>query len=184
MAENTIPNCPYSCENQLPIASFDECAPEINSAQIAKVYVGKINQCFADWTDAAEWAGRISNTSTADTAIRKFHVIADKPKPTANVKDISLGRKLAGKKDHVLNLKIDETNATNHEMIREYECPHKVAIWYETLDGLLFGGNCGIEGSFGLDMIISGDANEIITFEGTFDWKAKFTEERIVSPMA
>src|SRR3990167_3974431 len=182
--QNVIPDCPYSCENQLPVASFDECAPEINSGQIAKIYVGKINQCFTNWADATQWATRLSNTSTADSAIRFFHVIADKPKPASNKKQISLGRTIAGKKDHTLNLTIDETNAVNHEMLRQYECAHKVASWYETLDGLLFGGNCGIEGSFQLDMVIPREANGDISFEGTFEWKAKFTEERIVSPIA
>ena len=56
-------------------------------------------------------------------------------------------------------------------------------MWYETSGGLLFGGTEGIEVSFTSNMIIPTSDQELITYAGKAEWKTKFTEERIISPI-
>lgn len=179
-----LPSCPTSCSSTLPPVSFDECNPEINGAQVAKVYVTNIGNPLADWTNPVEWQSRLDDTASAADSILTMHVIGSKPVPTGTEVEISLGRKIVGKKTHVLNVKIDETNITNHEFLRQNECGGNYLIWYETLDGLMFGGTEGIVASLLLDMNIAESAEDNIVNEGKFEWKSKFTEERIQSPLA
>lgn len=178
-----LPVCGTDCEDNLPETEFDECNPEINEGQIAKVYITNRDNPLTDWTDPAEWNLRLDNSSADPDAIRTLHVIGDKPAPSSNDIELSLGRTVKSKKDHLINIAVDETNAVNHEFLRENECSGQYLMWYETLDGLLFGGNEGIEVSLNLDMIIPQANNELITFSGTANWKSKFTEERTDSPI-
>ena len=179
-----IPVCPTSCTADLPDVQFDECNPEVNGAQIARIYVTNIGNPLTDWTDPVEWDGRINPLAPGPTDIKVLHVVGAKPVPAGTETEISLGRKVVGKKTHILNLKIDETNAVNHEFLRENECGGNYLFWYETLEGLLFGSTDGIVASLLLDMNIAESADEIIVNEGKFEWKSKFTEERIISPIA
>ena len=179
-----IPVCPTSCTADLPDVLFDECSPEINGAQVAKIYVTNIGNPLADWTDPVEWDSRINPAVPGPTDIKVLHVVGSKPVPAGTETEISLGRKVVGKKTHILSLKIDETNAVNHEFLRENECGGNYLFWYETLEGLLFGSTDGIVASLLLDMNIAESADEIIVNEGKFEWKSKFTEERIISPIA
>lgn len=179
-----IPTCPTDCTSSLPVISVDECNPEINDAQIGKIYLTNIGEPLTDWTDLLEWQGRLDNAALTADAIRTIYVIGSKDKPDSNIKDISLKRKVIGQKSHTVNFKIDETNAINHEAIREFECGGNYLMWYETCGGLLFGGNEGIKVFVEAGMIIPEGADEIITYDGTATWDARFTEERIVSPLA
>lgn len=178
-----LPTCPDDCgDNSAPV-SFDECAPEIHEGQIAKVYITNIGNPLTDWTDAVEWGLRLDDTASAADSILTLHVIGDKPIPTSDPKEISLGRKVIGNKEHLINIAVDETNDTNHEFMRTNECSGQWTMWYETLEGLLFGGTEGIKGSLLLDMVIPESDSDLVLFTGTFDWKSKFTEERILSPI-
>jgi len=178
------PICPTDCTTSLPVVSFDTCNPEVQDAQIDRIYLTNVGNPLTDWTQVSEWNGRLDQTGTASgDEIRYLNVIGDKPKPSANIRDISLKRKIIGQKDHTINFIIDEMNAVNHEFIRQLECGGNFLVWYRTCGGLLFGGNSGIEGFVEADMVIPQGADEIITGEGTITWKARFTEERIVSPI-
>jgi len=179
-----LPICPTGCASDLPEVLFDECAPEINGAQVAKIYITNIGNPLTDWTDPLEWDARINPVASGPTDIKVMHVIGAKPIPAGTEKEISLGRKVVGKKTHILNIKIDETNTINHDFLRKNECGGQYLMWYETLEGLLFGSTDGIVASLLLDMNISESADDTILNEGKFEWKSKFTEERIVSPIA
>lgn len=179
-----LPVCPTDCSTSLPVVSFDTCNPAIQDAQIDRIYLTNVGNPLVDWTSAVEWGGRLDDTGTATgDEIRTLNVIGDKPKPAANIKDISLKRKVIGQKDHTLNFIVDEMNDVNHEMIRQFECGGNYLMWYRTCGGLLFGGTEGIEAFIEMDMVIAQSADEIITAEGTATWKSKFTEERIASPI-
>ena len=178
------PVCAVNCATTLPPVSFDECQPETNGAQIAKIYVTNIGNPLLDWTNVVEWNSRLDDTAAAADAILTLHVVGSKPVPASTEKDISLGRKVTGQKTHTLPFKIDETNDINHEFLRQNECGGSYLIWYETLEGKLFGGTEGIVASLLLDMNIAESSDDLIQNEGKFEWKAKFTEERINSPLA
>jgi hypothetical protein len=179
------PTCATGCDNaldQLPDWSFSECAPEVNAGEIEKIYMGIPGNVFTDWKLATEWNTRL--TSTTATKLVVLTVLGEKPRPTQNSKDISGGRKVQLDSDHVLNFTIDETNAANHEAVRQLECGGQFLFWYETSGGLMFGGNDGIQASIAAGMVIPLSRKDSLTYQGSISWSAKFTEERIVSPIA
>jgi hypothetical protein len=125
----------------------------------------------------------LTDSGAGANSIRTLHVIGSKPVPASDEKEISLGRKVTGKKTHIVNFKVDETNDTNHEFLRQNECGGNYLFWYETVEGLMFGGNEGIEASMLMDMDIPEALTDLIMFTGKIEWKSKFTEERIASPI-
>ena len=179
-----IPSCSNDCDDQLPEVKFDECAPEVNEAQIQKIYLTNKGNPLINVTDLVEWNARLDNSGVAANAIRTLHVIASKPKPSSTEKEISLGRTVNSNKSHSVPFKIDETNQINHDFTRQMECNGQYLMWYETSGGLLFGGNEGIPVSIVLDMVIAESTDEFLVYEGEAKWKAKFTEERALSPLA
>lgn len=175
-----IPTCSPGCDNDLPIVSFDDCSPELNSGNITYLYVTNRGNPLTDWTDLAEWAARLSNTSTDSSAIRQFRIIGSKPAADKPETVISGDRTYYGLATHTIDFRIDETNQINQDMLRQMECGGAFLIWYETLGGLRWGGDEGIEATIKLDEIIPESSSEFITFTGQAKWKAKFTPERIV----
>jgi len=180
----SIPQCPTDCEANLPVVEFNECAPEINLSQINKVYLGKRNQPFTDWTDPAEWASRLSNTSLDDDAIRTLIVVGDKPLPEVQEQEISNQRTVVLNRNHSLNLAVDESNGVNHAAIRDLQCTTQLSMWYETLGGKLFGGNDGIPVSLQIGIVLAGGAGDIQKYQGVAKWKSQFDELMIDSPIA
>ena len=182
-----LPICPTGCSgaNDSLAFLFSECAPEINAAEIRHIYIGQPNQPFTDWNSPTEWAARLLATNTGATKLQRLTVLADKPKPSGSVKDISGGRKVVLNRDHVLNATVDETNETNHNAFRKMECGGaRYSIWYETSGGKLFGGNAGILVNIDPGMVISRAKADSIVWDLTMTWNTKFTEEMIVSPIA
>jgi hypothetical protein len=179
------PTCATGCADALavmPAVKFDDSCPEVNQGEITAIYLALRGNPFANWEQAAEWTTRLA--AVDNTKIVKLTVIGDKPKPAANQLEISNGRKVTLAKDHVVNFTIDETNAINHEAIRTLQCGGNFDAWYETSGGLLFGGNAGLPASAECDMTIPREKGGLIVYEGTLTWKAKYTEERTVSPIA
>lgn len=177
------PTCPTDCSTNLPEVEFSDCSPEINSGQILKLYVTNDGNPLSDWTSGAAWALRIDNTAPAATSILELTVIGEKPVPEATEKEISGGRTVKGKKNHVLNIDVDETNTTNYEFLRGLECGGSYRIWY-TDSKYLYGGNDGIKASIFLDHVIPKDDAETQTFTGTVKWSDSFHPERILNPIA
>jgi hypothetical protein len=179
------PVCSTGCAdtvNGLPTFKHDLCAPEVNVGEIENIYIGLRGEPFTDVESATEWTTRLA--STTSTKLVKMVVMGDKPKPASNVKEISGNRKIQLPKDHVVNFTIDETNAENHEAIRQLQCGGNFNAWYETSGGLLFGGNEGLEVFIEADMVIPRSRGENLVYEGSMAWKANFLEERVVSPIA
>ena len=180
-----IPTCPTDCTDQLPEVSFDFCNPIIEFSEIRRIFVAKpVASSFLDWTQAAEWVARIDPATTSgDDYIRELRVTADKPVPTAVTKDISNGRKVTIGKDHVLNFTIDDVSDENYEFMRASECGMRAKIWYETEGGRMHGGNDGILVDLKMDNQLNRGREEIALIPGVATWRAKFTEERTISPI-
>lgn len=180
--------CPTGCVtalDALPIFSFSDCAPKINGAEIRYIYIGLPGNPFADVTSGTEWAARLLTTNATATKLVRMTVLADKPKPGGTAKDISGGRKVVLTKDHVINATVDETSQANHDAFRKMECGGTtLPIWYQTAGGQMFGGNGGITVSITPDMVISRAIGDSIVWDLAITWKARFTEEMTVSPIA
>ncbi len=178
-----LPNCPIGCATELPVVSFSDCAPDTNAAQIRFLYITNRGNPLTDWTQANEWESRISNSSTNANAIRRLRVVGDKPRPEAQEKKISGGRTIKGKKNHVVNFEIDETNNDNYALIRQLECGNSYSMWYGT-ESSLYGGNDGIVASISMDDVIDKDDQALELFVGDAKWSAQFHPERIDNPIA
>jgi len=185
MSVLVLPTCPTDCAGSLPIVAFDECAPEVHYGEVAKLYVAKADA--ADFTNVellAEWTARLSETDTGADKIRELTIIGDLPIPEQTEQTISGDRTVVGFKQFVLNVRIDETNDTNYNFLLQYECNVKIKAWFETADGVLYGGNEGIEGTLRLNNMIPEARTDVASFQGTLKWKNQFSPLRCASPMA
>lgn len=178
--------CPSGCEEAaLPAFVFDNCAPEVNPSQIAKVYFAPGNAApFEDVSSPVEWATRLANAVEVGKDIRVLTGIGSKPKPTPSISPISGRRKKVTGRAHALTLKVDETNQANHDAMRHIQCGGVYTVWFETYGGLLFGGNEGIQNSSidAGDTMDEGDEAFII-HEYLIEWNNLHSPERVVSPL-
>lgn len=173
-----LPTCPEDCSANLPEVSFNDCAPELNGGNITYIYLTNLGNPLSNWLDETEWSARIDNDSVDSAAIRRLRVIGSKPAPDKPEIVISGDRTVYGLATHTIDFRSDETNAINQEALRSLECGGEYLMWYETIGGLRWGGNDGIEATIKLDEIIPESSSEFITFTGQAKWKAKFTPER------
>ncbi len=175
---------PVCGSEELAPVDFDVCEPETSASEIQRLFLRKINSAdLDDWTQAAEWNARVSETSTDIDAIRALTVIGDKPAPAATRKDISGGRKITTRKDHTINFEIDESTAVNHDFVRSIQEGKRYKGNYETAGAHMYGGNGGIVGEITLDMVLNRGQGEITKYIGTFTWSSTQTEERCLSPI-
>jgi hypothetical protein len=180
-----LPTCPTSCAGSLPAVDFDDCAPELHWGEVSKLYIAAVTA--ADFTNVellAEWTTRLSETLTGADTIRELTVLGDLPAPEQTEQAISGDRTAVGFKTFTLPFDIDETNDINYNFLLTYECNMKVKVWYETADGMLYGGNEGIEATLRMDQIIPRERTEIVKFTGSLKWKNEHSPLRCESPMA
>lgn len=181
MAEIT---CPTDCEVTLPVFKFDDCAPEVNQSQIAFIYLAAGNApAFEDVSDPSEWASRLGNGEDPQNDIRKITGIGSKPKPTPSVTNISLKRKITTDRAHAITFRVDESNEENHDATLTIQCGGTYKIWYQTLGGLLFGGDEGIKVTIDAGEVLGEGDDDVINYEYLIEWNKKHSPERIVSPM-
>jgi hypothetical protein len=176
-----LPDCPTTCGGSVADVSFNECAPETHYGEVSKLYIVDANfPGFVNAGDLAEWTPLTSDTE--DGHIRTLTVIGDLPEAETTEIPLSGDRVVYGFKTFNLNFTIDETNETNYAFLKTLECPGKVIIWFETSDGLLFGGDTGIEVSIKINMVIPRERTALLTFVGKATWKALTSPCRVDSP--
>ena len=175
----TTITCSTDCDQNLPEVDFSLCNPEVNYGEIDAVFITNPGNPLTNENDPAEWATRMAASDA--TKIIELHVIGDKPAPEQTEIKISRDTTVIGSKSHTINVEIQQTNDTNYNMLRSFECGKKILFWYRTSGGLLYGGPEGIEGSMLLNEIIPKSRKEIITFQGTIKWEARFHPCRTTS---
>lgn len=169
---------------ELPPVDFDHCEPEVKLSEIQRIFIGKVGGApFTDYSNASEWDERISETDTGINAIRVLTVIGDKPVPTTTKKDISGGRKIITRKDHLINATVDEVTEANHAFLQDVESGKRFKMWYETAGGFMFGGNSGIDIEISGDMVLARGSGEIQLYQYQITWASPVTESRILSPI-
>jgi len=176
--------CANNCESELPQVEFSQCAPELLQAQVSNVYLANDGYSLTNWTNPAEWAGRISNTSTAATAIREMTVIASIADPTVTEKKISGGRTIYSPQEFTIAGRIDDNSDTNYDFMRATGCNRQYRMWYSTLGGKLYGGNAGILTNLRMWETVAEDDLEYAVLNVQLKWKAAFAPLRIPNPIA
>lgn len=180
-----LPTCPQDCSASLEAVLFSECAPELHYGEISKLYVARADA--ADFTAVnliAEWTARLSDTDAAIDKIRTLVGIGELPVPEKTELPISGGRTVYSPKTFNLLFEVDETNDTNYEFLLSTECNLKFKFWYETSDGMLYGGNSGIEGVFNMDAPIPKGREEVAKFMLSVKWKSATSPLRTPMPTA
>lgn len=177
--------CSQNCDNQLPVVSFNDCAPEINLSEVEFVILGNPNtDPIANVSDTSEWAARLDNADEASPhSLRLIRVIGDKPAPTDQEQTISGARVITVDRTHVVNADIDETNDVNWDAARQLQCGGQKKAWYVTRSGHVFGGNAGIEASVKINEILNRGENEIQRLQMVLTWKSKIMPQRDLWPL-
>ena len=180
-----LPTCPQDCTG-LPAIEKDLCAPEYHYGQIKTFYIAAADAAdFTNVEDLAEWTTRLDDTATATgDEIRELPVIAELPEPEQSEIATSWDRIAVGLKQFSVPFEVDETNDTNYNWLLTLECNMTFKLWYETFDGMLYGGNEGIQATIRANQVIPRETTELVKFIGTAKWKSQFSPLRAVSPMA
>ena len=175
---------PVCGTQSLEPVDFDFCNPNLSQSEIRRIFISNTSSDpFEDWTVAPEWIARISPNSNDRNAIRALMVIGDKPTPTSQVAELSMGRRRKIRKNHVVNFTIDDVTEANHAFIQDLGLGRNFRVWYETTGGYMFGGNEGIICYLHADMVLRRGQGEIMTYDGSLEWSNLRTEDRTLSPI-
>jgi len=188
-----VPPCPTTCGGSVPPVEFNECTPLYHWGEISKIYIGPITiPHFADVSSITEWNAQLDNNDPADGHIRTLIVIGDMPEPEILEVPTSGDRIAIGYRTFSVNFEIDETGSVHEETVvadHNYtflllnQCGGKYKIWFETSDGLLYGGEDGIECSIRMNQIIPRERNALVKIMGKATWKSLQAPFRCHSPL-
>lgn len=166
--------CTTTCDQALPETSWSLCNPEVNFGEIDAIFVTNVGNPLTNENDPSEWATRIALDPSDPARIDEFHVMAEKPAAESSEIKISRDITVVGQKSHTINGEIQQTNNTNYNAMRQYECGKKVLFWYRTAGGKLYGGPNGIEGSFVINHVIPKSRKELAVFAFSLKWEAQY----------
>ncbi|HYH14630.1 MAG TPA: hypothetical protein VD794_05405 [Flavisolibacter sp.] len=176
-----------NCEDfQLPVTSFNDCAPQWNLSEIEKLYIAAPKAAnFTDITSPTEWATRISQTTLGDDAIRVLSVAGDKPAPAGVVLEGTLGRTITVSKDHTVNYSIDDISDENYKLMQFLEAHPYIKLYaYETQAGkMYYYGNNGIVVTNTLNHELPRGRNEKEVLNGVITWRKAISPDRMDSPL-
>ena len=172
----TIP-CPTGCLNDVPAIDMDECNPDVDFSEVDKLYVTAIDNPLVDWTDAAEWALRISDAGVDVDAIRELWVSGELPEPERAITEIDNERDVWSPMKFTLPIEVFETNLTNYDFVRFLQCGGLFLIWFSAGENL-YGGTAGIEANIKASHLITKGAKELNKIMLEVTWDAAHNPER------
>lgn len=145
MSQETIDCAALGCDSELMPTSFDECNPLYVYNQIGWIYVANVGQPMANWEDPAEWADRISNSSTDADAIREIPLIGTLEVENGEQIVVPGNGYAFGKKTFTFTGQAYDNNNTNYTWLRSLGCNKPFLLWFKTVDGNhLYGSNSGV----------------------------------------
>ena len=165
------------CTTVLPQVHADLCDDQAFFGEISQLYFTRLGDDLTLWTDDAEWAARLSNTTALPAAptlapIRQLFgigSIADPNRPSVN---LSRRRTKYSDAEYSMVFNVDDTGATNWSFLQGIPAGGQTyAVWFGTEDRL-FGGNTGIEATIVADFNIPESRQELMKIKLTVTWKA------------
>jgi hypothetical protein len=183
-----LPTCPTTCAGTLGAVDFNECAPEVHYGEISSIYLGVLDEVpfvtQAEFDSAAHWATHLSESGVTAGSIREFIGIGEMPEPEQTEIPISGDRVVQSPKKFVINFEIDETNETNYNFLLLSECGGKYKMWFETADGIIYGGRGGIEVSLKMNQPIGKARTDLVKIMAKFTWTSRNHPLRQISIVA
>ena len=183
MSVETIFCDELGCDSELLPVLFDECNPSLAYNQILYVYIANDGYPLTNWTDPAEWASRISADSTDLNAIRRVKLIGTLDVEEGDQTPIP-GGFAYGKQTFNFTGQIYDNNDINYTFMRSTGCNRQYRMWYETVDGKLYGGNEGIQTILKGREPITDDPDTFRVIEIVASWTSILAPLRIPSPIA
>jgi hypothetical protein len=181
------PVAPENCTDfDLGELAFNPCAPKVRASQLRRLLIGKPNAApLEDWTSAASWTGRISQTSKdGDDYIRVLTVTGEKPTPANVTRKIENGITIGQGKDHTVNFTTYQVTDENYEFMRQTEVITQVRLFgIETMGGIMLGSNVGQLAFIVMDDNLPGGDDDLENLTGSLTWRAKNSLERTESPI-
>ena len=177
--------CPVDCAGALGYVDFSECAPEYHHGEISKMYVARADaDDFTAVWDPDEWTARLHDDTDDPQDIRTLIGIGELPEPEMTEQPTSGDRTYVGPKTYNLLFEVDESNDINYALMLETQCNLRYKVWLEMSDGMLYGGNTGIELTLhGSHPLLKGrEELQKIIFKGK--WKSMFDPTRCLMPTA
>jgi hypothetical protein len=184
MSVLTLDACPTNCTASLGSVSFDACAPERHYGEISKLYIGRIDG--ADFTNVdiiTEWTARLSDTVDSADKIRTLYGMGEMPMPEQTEKLVSRGEYAYSPFTFTFTFNVDDTNDINYEFMLATYCNQRRKIWLEMSDGMLYGGNEGIEAILKGGQPLLPGREDFILITLSAKWKSPNWPLRTLSPM-
>lgn len=179
------PTCPTDCAGLLPVAGGSLCAPTVGYGEIEWLILARADAAdFTNVESLAEWQARQALDPSNADAIEIFHVKGDYPEAESTETIISGDRTVRGEKTHTVNFMIDEDDDTNYAAHLTFECGNKFKMWFATADGMLWGGNTGVDPSVLTNYVIPPERTAVRYINGKAVWKSKHTPLRSAYPLA
>jgi hypothetical protein len=185
MSVLTYPTCPVDCDDSIQPVLSNECAPEWHWGEISKLYIGRADSAsFANVDIITEWTARLDDSGVAIDDIRTLPGIGELPEPEQTETEMSGDRTWYSPFRFNLLFDVDETNDTNYEFLLAANCNIKIKFWFETHDGMLYGGNDGIEATMKVTQPIPKGKRDAVLIKLSLKWDSQFWPLRCLSPMA
>lgn len=164
------------CSTVLPQVHADLCDDQAFYGEVSQFYFTRLGDDLTLYTDDAEWATRLSNTtalpaSPALAPIRQLFGIGSISDPERPAIKLSRKRTKYGSAKFTLVFNVDDTGATNWTFLQTIPAGGQVyACWFGT-EERLFGGNSGIEATVVADYNIPESADELMKIKLTVTWE-------------
>ena len=182
MSNLYVPPCPTTCAGSVQDVDFDVCTPTYHWGEVSKIYLGSTSvPSFLNVASITEWNSILSDTE--DDHIRTLIVIGELGEPETVEVPTSGDRVAIGYRTYTLPFEIDETNDINYNFHLLLQCGGKFKMWFETSDGMLYGGNDGLLVSLKTNQAIPRGRKELVKIMGKATWNSLYDPFRCVSPL-
>jgi hypothetical protein len=184
MSNLILQPCPTDCAGSHGEVSFDPCAPIRHYGEISKLYVGRIDGAdFTNVDQIGEWTTRLSDTVDTADSIRTLYGMGEMPAPEQTEKLVSRGEYAYSPFTFNFTFAVDDTNDTNFDYMLATYCNQRRKVWFEMSDGMLYGGNTGIEVILKGNQPLLPGREDFIVINFSGKWKSPSYPLRTLSPM-
>ena len=163
----------------LPTVTFSDCPEgyQAHESEIIKVFISN-----AEWNSSTKiFEADVKPTDHQDSSdyavagIITLIGFGDKPLPEVLTVPIPNNQLKVVNRRHIVNFDFTDMHLNNYEAVRALQGLHHVAIWYQDIDGYIYGGADGIIARIvNAGTILARGENALATGQIQFEWKNLF----------